>query len=160
MYTMEKVAYGQVLSHAFLQCRSATNLQYMHLFDVASSDETVQILTYPENAQLSKPIPPIVHLKPVKAILPLSLSPLAEPILLTGSGDVIRVYDVSSPEEPELLGEVDGHWHDILALKLWLRQRKEEKSGKMTIEPWIVSTSLDGTIRRWRLKGQVYFLLN
>lgn len=126
--------------------------------DIASSDETVQIVTYPIPLDTKPPklIPPITHPKPVRALLPLSLTLLGEQILLTGNGDVIRTYDVSSPEEPELLGEVDGHWHDVLALRLWLRQRKSVGSGKVTIEPWIVSTSLDGTIRKWRLSGKCY----
>ncbi|KAI0080613.1 WD40 repeat-like protein [Panus rudis PR-1116 ss-1] len=121
----------------------------------ASLDETVQVLEHPPvtstpNSNQTKPIPPISHPTAVKALLPLSLTPLSEPYLLTGSGDVIRVYDVSSPEEPELLHEVDAHWHDVSALRLWVRKTTME-DGKVMVEPWIVSASLDGTIRKWRL---------
>ncbi|CAL1704299.1 unnamed protein product [Somion occarium] len=119
----------------------------------ASSDDTVQIIDHPTQASSSsKPIPPITHPTAVKAILPISLTPLAEPYLLTGSGDVIRVYDVSSPREPELLNTVDAHWHDVTALRLWMRRTAVEgQLGKVMVEPWVISTSLDGTIRKWKL---------
>ncbi|KAH9854087.1 WD40-repeat-containing domain protein [Lenzites betulinus] len=130
----------------------------------ASSDDTVQIIprptlgaaptpaSAPETPAVTKPPPPIQHPTAVKALLPLTLTPLAEPYLLTGAGDVIRVYDVSDPLEPELLSEVDGHWHDVTALRLWMRRSAVEgEPGMVRVEPWVVSASLDGTIRRWRL---------
>jgi WD40 repeat protein len=92
----------------------------------------------------------ITHPTAVRAILPLQLL-LNEPYLITGSGDVIRTYDLSTLSEPEMLSEVDGHWHDVTALRLWVRKNQED--GKTRIEPWIVSASLDGTIRKWRLSG-------
>ncbi|TFK86376.1 WD40 repeat-like protein [Polyporus arcularius HHB13444] len=122
----------------------------------ASTDETVHIIPHvapaPAPAPGTKPIPPIQHPTAVRTILPLSVTPLGEPYLLTGSGDVIRVYDVSSPEEPELIAEIDAHWHDVTALRLWIRKSQVEgEPGKVRVEPWIVSASLDGTLRRWRL---------
>ncbi|KAI0336384.1 WD40 repeat-like protein [Cubamyces sp. BRFM 1775] len=138
----------------------------------ASTDETVQVVPHlaptppaaPAQASTTlsgsagsssaatKPPPPIQHPAPVRALLPLGLTPLAEPYLLTGAGDVIRVFDVSSPEEPELLAEVDAHWHDVTALRLWMRRSAVEGApGAVKVEPWVVSASLDGTIRRWRL---------
>jgi len=117
----------------------------------ASSDDTVQLIQHPATPA-SKPIPPLTHPTAVKAILPLSLTALAEPYLITGAGDVIRTYDMSSPDEPELLSELDAHWHDVTALRLWLRRTPVEgEDGKFSVEPWIVSTSLDSTIRKWRL---------
>ncbi|THH13607.1 hypothetical protein EW146_g6626 [Bondarzewia mesenterica] len=71
----------------------------------------------------------------------------AFPYLLGASGDVIRVYDISSLEEPEFIREVEGHWHDVTHLRVWLRKRKDGL-GK---EVWILSASLDGTIRKWKL---------
>ncbi len=104
-------------------------------------------------------MPPITHPAAVRAVLPLSTTVIAEPYLLTGSGDIIRAYDVSSPDEPELLGETDAHWHDVIALRLWMRKTTiEGEPGKIKIEPWIVSTSLDGTLRRWRLAGSFYIV--
>ncbi|OSX65158.1 hypothetical protein POSPLADRAFT_1053931 [Postia placenta MAD-698-R-SB12] len=122
----------------------------------ASSDDTVQMCQQsPATAtsdSASKPPPPITHPVAVKAVLPLALSPLAEPYLLTGAGDVIRVYDISTLEEPELLCEVDAHWHDVTALRLWMRKTPVKGTGgQFKVEPWIVSASLDGTIRKWRL---------
>ncbi|KAG6832711.1 hypothetical protein H0H92_012283 [Tricholoma furcatifolium] len=86
----------------------------------ASSDETVQVLNR-DSVSLTKPPPTITHPAPVRSILPLSLTELGEPYLLTGAGDILRVYDVSTPEEPELLIELDAHWHDITAIRLWKR---------------------------------------
>lgn len=117
----------------------------------ASSDETVQVLEQ-QLLPSSKPLPPITHPVAVRTILPLSLTDLAEPYIITGAGDVIRVYDVSSPEEPELIAEVDAHWHDVTALRLWAR-KTTGADGKARVEPWIISASLDGTIRKWRLNG-------
>ncbi|THH32958.1 hypothetical protein EUX98_g1189 [Antrodiella citrinella] len=117
----------------------------------ASSDETAQVVQHPLVPQDPpvRPTPPLTHPKAVKAILPLSVTPLGEPYLLTGSGDIIRAYDISAPDEPELLGETDAHWHDVTALKLWMRQTTVD--GKTLVEPWVISTSLDRTIRKWRL---------
>lgn len=64
----------------------------------------------------------------------------------------MRIYDVASPDEPEFIGQVDAHWHDVTAIRLWMRKFAGE-DGKTRVEPWIISTSLDGTIRRWRLSG-------
>ncbi|PIL23862.1 transporter [Ganoderma sinense ZZ0214-1] len=124
-----------------------------HLW-TASTDESVQITPHPVLPPTpgAKAISPIQHPTAVKTILPLSLTSLGEPYLLTGSGDVIRVYDVSSLHEPELIAETDGHWHDVTGLRLWIREAKiEGEPGKVRREPWIVSTSLDGTLRRWKL---------
>jgi WD40 repeat protein len=115
----------------------------------ASSDETVQITSYPPDPTSTRPTPPLNHPLPVRALLPLSLTPLAEPYVVTAYGDVIRLYDLSTISEPEILGEIDAHWHDVTAVRLWMRTSKN-KAGQTRIEPWIVSTSLDGTIRKWR----------
>ena len=125
----------------------------------ASSDETVSLYAYPPAPNSSthpgapKPIPPIPHPRAVRALLPLSLTNLGETHLLTAHGDAIRTYDVSTPAEPELLSEVDAHWHDVTALRLWVRKFQDGKDGRTKVEPWLVSASLDGTIRRWRLSG-------
>ena len=120
----------------------------------ASSDETVQILEQPQDPS-SKPAPPITHPVAVRAILPLPLTDLAEPYIITGAGDIIRIYDVSNPDEPELIGEIDAHWHDVTALRIWVRKTTGD-DGKTRVEPWIISASLDATIRKWRLQGLAY----
>ena len=133
------------------------------LISIASTDETVHIIPHPALPPTpnAKPNAPIEHPTAVRAILPLSTTSLGEPYLLTGAGDVIRVYDVSNPAEPELLAETDGHWHDVTALRLWIRETAiEGEPGKVKVEPWIVSASLDGTIRRWRLEGKCLLMMS
>ncbi|KAJ3997533.1 WD40-repeat-containing domain protein [Lentinula boryana] len=116
----------------------------------ASSDETVQVRNLYEAEK--KPVPqPIQHSTAVRCLLPLYLTDLQEPYIMTGSGDSMRVYDVSSVDEPELLNEIDAHWHDITHIRLWMRELMDEKTKQKSVEPWIVTTSLDSTIRRWRL---------
>jgi WD40 repeat protein len=80
---------------------------------------------------------------------------LADTYLVTGAGDVIRTYDISNLEEPELLGEVDAHWHDVTSIRLWLRQIKSQAQFPQ-VEPWVVTASLDGTLRKWKLSGKYY----
>lgn len=98
--------------------------------------------------------PPILHPVAVRSILPLALTEVAEPYLITGAGDMLRVYDVTSPEEPEFVMDIDAHWHDVTAIRLWKRKTLG-KDGHIKIEPWIISTSLDSTIRKWRLTGEL-----
>ena len=69
----------------------------------------------------------------------------------------MRVYDLSIFDAPELIREADAHWHDILTLRLWPRKTIGE-DGLARVEPWVVSTSLDGTIRKWRLIGLCFSL--
>jgi hypothetical protein len=98
----------------------------------------------------------IEHPQQVRCILPLILTPVALPYLLTGAGEMIGVWDISSFGEldgvAERIGEMDAHFHDVIALGLWLRKVKGE-GGATGTEAWIVSASLDGTIRRWGLSG-------
>lgn len=89
----------------------------------------------------------------VRAILPLLLTDLSEAYLISAAGDVLRTFDVSSLDEPELLSEVDGHWHDITSIRLWMRTT-EGNDGRKRIEPWIVTTSLDKTLRKWKVAGK------
>ncbi|KAJ4488430.1 WD40-repeat-containing domain protein [Lentinula aciculospora] len=116
----------------------------------ASGDETVQVRNLSETEKKPTP-PPIHHSTAVRCILPLYLTDLQEPYIITGSGDFLRVYDVSSADEPELLNEIDAHWHDITHIRLWMRQLRDEKNNQKMIEPWIITTSLDCTVRRWKL---------
>lgn len=125
----------------------------------ASADDNVQItsvlsLQSDSGTEKSRPIPPLTHSSAVKAIFPLQLSPIGEPLLLTTHDDVICLYDISDPYSPELLSTTDAHWFDVTALRFWARKvEMKGKDGKSTmgIEPWIVSVSLDQTIRKWKL---------
>ena len=117
----------------------------------ASTDETVHIIPHPSTssaqANNAKPIPPIAHPTAVRAILPLGLTPLAEPYLLTAAGEVIRVYDVSTPAEPELLSETDGHWHDVTALRLWIRRTAVSMGIRCILREWISVLLLSRDVR-------------
>ena len=112
------------------------------------------------SSPITKPFKPLTHPVAVRAILPLNLTNLVEPYLLTAAGDVLRIYDISTLDEPEYIGEVDAHWHDITAIRLWLRKFVGD-DGKARVEPWIITTSLDRTIRKWKLTGLwSYFVPN
>ena len=118
----------------------------------ASTDETVQVVPEISNPTTDKLPKPFTYPVGARAVLSLSLTGLSEPYLVTGAGDVIRTYDISNLEEPDLLGEVDAHWHDVTSIRLWLR--KVTSPGGFRIEPWVVTASLDGTLRRWKLSGK------
>ncbi|KAF5373133.1 hypothetical protein D9758_001692 [Tetrapyrgos nigripes] len=117
----------------------------------ASLDETVQVVDL-SSAESGNPSTPasIQHPTGVRCILPIGLTDLAEPYLITGSSDILRVYDVTSLKEPELINEIDAHWHDVTAIRLWIRKTMAD-DGITRVEPWVISTSLDGTIRKWKL---------
>lgn len=158
-------------------------------FRTASTDETVQIHPFPVPTQASKTssgsrsIPPITHSAAFRAVLPLPLHPLLDdstfPYLIAASGDNIRTYDISSlripsflsedektdgglsgsrdPGSAEFIREIEGHWHDVTGLGVWLKETNlKEGRGK---EVWIVSASVDLTIRRWRLAGEFFSLV-
>ena len=115
----------------------------------ASADETVKIHSCsPEEPSNEKkrPIKPIQHSTGVKALLPLYIPSLDETYLFTASGDIIRSWDTSDLDDKvEQRNEVNGHWHDVTLLKAWLASP----------DLYIMSASLDGTVRRWKVKGGV-----
>jgi len=129
----------------------------MPLLSSASTDETIQLHEYPPPPHIGlKPMTPITHTTAFRAVLPIylhsELDPDAFPYLLAGSGDCIRVYDISSLDEVELIREVEGHWHDVTHLRTWI----QESAGDARRDVWVVSGSLDGTLRKWKLSGTVY----
>jgi WD40 repeat protein len=99
-------------------------------------------------ARLNGPQPAVLkHPRFVKSILP---SPNGLPYIVTGSDDEdLRVWDVSTigDAEAQPLSVVSGHCGDITALATWVK----EENGKKTVS--VVSASLDGTLRRWTMKG-------
>lgn len=121
-------------------------------FAAASSDDTALLTLLPAPEAPARAPPPIQHPTAVRALLPLAHTPIGEPLLVTAAGDVLRLYDVSEPANPSLLSTTDAHWHNIIALGLWYR-RTGGSALSVCLEPWIVSASLDGTIRRWKLEG-------
>lgn len=68
-------------------------------------------------------------------------------LLLTGSSDEhLRVYDLAPGEaSARFVRLVEGHCADVISLRRWFRSDGNEKGE------WVVSASLDGTLRRWRL---------
>ena len=113
-------------------------------FFVASADDTVKIYPYSSEGQKKRFIKPIQHPTGVKALLPLYIPMLDETYLFTASGDIIRSWDTSELDDKiEQRNEIDGHWHDVTLLKAW----------SASPDPYILSASLDGTIRRWKVKG-------
>ncbi|KAI0282189.1 WD40-repeat-containing domain protein [Russula aff. rugulosa BPL654] len=122
-----------------------------HLWS-ASADETIQMLVYPPPTHVGlKKMTPITDRKGFRAVLPIylhpELDPDAFPYLLAGSGDCIHVYDISSLDEVELLREIEGHWHDVTHLRTWIQGSGDGARRDV----WVVSGSLDGTLRRWKL---------
>lgn len=96
--------------------------------------------------------------------LPLALPTLGSSHLLTGSADEqLRIFDLNqldptpptatwsgTPTNPGekldgLVREVEGHTHDIVDLGVYT---VEGEGGKT--EGWVLSASLDGTLRRWK----------
>jgi hypothetical protein len=68
--------------------------------------------------------PPGTHVPPalmqrqaVRCVLPLGLSVLGEPYMLTGAGDAIRAYDFADADVPVLLTEAHAHAHDVTKKK-------------------------------------------
>ncbi|TEB35988.1 WD40 repeat-like protein [Coprinellus micaceus] len=123
----------------------------------ASSDETVQIhpAIESEPGTIQKLPQPLEHpALAVKSLLVLPLTDLGESYLLTAAGDFLRVYDISTLAEPELVSNTDVHWHDITAVRLWYRAKKTDEVTH--VEPYIVTTSLDQSIRKWRLAGTLF----
>ncbi len=96
----------------------------------------------------------IPHPSLVRAILPLLSMQVPQPYLITGSADKIFVWDITSIDEEygviEKVTELDAHTHDVTAIGFWVRSSETEGRTK---EAWIVTASLDGTIRRWHLGG-------
>lgn len=107
----------------------------------------MKIHPYPSEGQgdeKKRPIEPIQHPTGVKALLPLYILSLGETYLFTASGDIIRSWDTSDLDDKiEQRNEIDGHWHDVTLLGAW----------SASDDLYILSASLDGTIRRWKVKG-------
>ncbi|BGP46901.1 WD repeat-containing protein 49 [Rhodotorula kratochvilovae] len=141
----------------------------------ASADNSVLLSTLDRSSPSSAPVPilRIPHPAQVRALLPLSHAPAAltlallsgtpvAPYLLTsGADELLRLWDLSlpalDPSPPReasrawrgvpALGrlegctrEVEGHAHEVVQLRAYACEG----------ELWVLSASLDGTLRRWR----------
>ncbi|KAJ1307418.1 hypothetical protein OPQ81_001520 [Rhizoctonia solani] len=136
----------------------------------ASTDNTVCIQSLEKEA-VSRSLDHATH---VKSLIPLHLTPTGLPTLITGSSTgALHIWDLEwqgDGDDPAVIdgngaresGMVDVHSHDVTGIALWVRQPVAEAAtetaseGKelprvKSLEAWIISSSLDGTLRRWRL---------
>lgn len=141
--------------------------------NLASTDNTVRVQSFDKGAVS----PCLGHPTHVRSLLPLHLTPTGLPVVIAGSSSGgIHMWDLEwngDSDDPSVIdgsgaresGLVDVHSHDVSALALWIRHPTIEASiytsGKgqelplvKSVEAWIVSGSLDGTLRRWRVTGQ------
>ena len=71
------------------------------------------------------------------AIRTLALDPETETVITAGRDEKIKIWDA---ESGELVGSYEGHYEEIVGLAI--------------ISGEVLSISLDGTVRRWSLKGE------
>ncbi|KDE04483.1 hypothetical protein MVLG_05050 [Microbotryum lychnidis-dioicae p1A1 Lamole] len=138
----------------------------------ASADNSVLLSTFDSSSPSSAPIPTtrIVHPYHLKSVLPLgiALPNLNSSHILTGSADeAIRILDLNSispsshppfpwsgipsPADEKMVGlvrQVEGHSHDVVDLHVYTQVGLPEQGGRL--EAWLLSASVDGTLRRWR----------
>lgn len=148
-----------------------------HFFSIAASaDHSILLSTFsPVSSVLKTPPTPSLRIPfptPLKSVLPL---PLAFPslnlayILVGSSDEKLRIIDYSElrspppgefrglPSEKESEGlqlAIEGHSHEVIELKGYTVVNEEGRK-----EAWVVSASVDGTLRRWnwdRLKKGEY----
>ncbi|CAE6435227.1 unnamed protein product [Rhizoctonia solani] len=136
----------------------------------ASTDNTARVQSLEKEAVLHS----LDHATHVRSLIPLHLTPAGLSVLITGSvTGGLHIWDLEWPgdgDDPAVVdgngaresGMVDVHSHDVTALALWVREPEAETAietaseGKelsrvQSVEAWVVSASLDGTLRRWRL---------
>lgn len=169
-------AHGRVWSGEIMRCLGWW--RSINCFLIASTDDTVRVQSVEAAQSQSQSL--LQHPEHVRSLLPIHLTAAALPILITGTANgALHVWDVEGKgggdgDDPSLIdgrgaqvsGVVDVHSHDVCALALWVRNPAVEKNlgaGKegtlesvKNPEAWIVSGSLDGTLRRWKLAGERY----
>ncbi|KAG8734249.1 hypothetical protein FRC11_007504 [Ceratobasidium sp. 423] len=136
----------------------------------ASTDNSVRVQTLDKEAVSHS----LDHATHVRSLIPLHLTPAGLPVLITGTAiGALHIWDLEwrgDGDDPAVIdgngaresGMIDVHSHDVTALALWVRQPVAEAATETTsegkelprvqsAEAWVVSGSLDGTLRRWRL---------
>ncbi|KAJ1027445.1 hypothetical protein NDA18_003451 [Ustilago nuda] len=120
---------------------------------------------------ISTPHTKLLHKDFVRSILPIpfylptnpslpQFEPFEEALITGGSDEHVRLYPSANSEEEEVY-QVEGHWHEITSLACWIRHPNPSFPTVPTseallppakeVQVWILSASLDGTIRRWNL---------
>ncbi|CAE6479167.1 unnamed protein product [Rhizoctonia solani] len=136
----------------------------------ASTDNTVRVQALEKEAVSHS----LDHATHVRSLIPLHITPAGLPVLITGTAmGALHIWDLEwqgDGDDPAIIdgngaresGMIDVHSHDVTALALWVRQPMAEAATEImnegkelprvqSAEPWVVSGSLDGTLRRWRL---------
>lgn len=139
------------LKNEWIPHRTGINALFVanDLLFTGSSDESVAIQNVPKPLPDSKVLHHVTQPHSVKALLPLFLTFEDATYLVVAVGDSLRIYSydpLSAQDPPELLCEIEAHSHDITSLDVWMRTGKNGKA-----ELWILSASLDSTLRRWSL---------
>lgn len=108
----------------------------------------------------------IAHDDFVKAVLPLGLhwrshavaDEYADAVVTGGSDEHVRMFVDASASDQRHVHVVEAHWHEVSALALWKRTRATTPRLPSVLPPpsaqaeaWIVSASLDGSVRRFAL---------
>ncbi|GAC96351.1 hypothetical protein PHSY_003931 [Pseudozyma hubeiensis SY62] len=114
-----------------------------------SSSKTIPLGTQPP---LSTPYIHLPHTDFVKSILPLPLFPTTNlsSIITGGSDEHLHIYP--TPSSPPIL--IEAHWHELTSLALYIRPPSPNSPilpPSSTPEVWIISASLDASIRRFNL---------
>ncbi|GAA6027862.1 hypothetical protein JCM8097_001753 [Rhodosporidiobolus ruineniae] len=145
----------------------------------ASADNSILLSRLSLSSPSTPPIPLLRIPLPSQArsLLPLPLSPSLPslpspppPYLITGTSDeLLRVFDLSRSElDPDAtretkrgwtglplaegttpegcVNEIEAHTHEVVQLRAYTVLNKD--NGRR--EPWVLSASLDGTLRRWK----------
>lgn len=141
------------------QVWAASHDKTLHLFEPLSSATSNAHQRSSHTGTALGSLPPlaprlvIMHPDYVKSVLPLPFELGMPSIVLTGGADEdIRVYDLNQ-RPPVLLRQQQGHWHEVQHLSLWRGNVDGAASSQpSTTPPWfVISTGLDGSIRRWKL---------
>jgi len=140
---------------------------YEHTLFTASSDNTAQCLTRPI-APTPSPSHNITNAQP-KPQTWTSTDTFTHPdwvrslvhdpdtnLLVTGCRDEeVRVWDMNDMNTGECVRTLTGHFESVEGVCLvTLAITEGDKNTKQERHKWIISVSLDGTLRRWRLDGE------
>lgn len=142
-----------------ISCSMDSQILYHSLSSGSSASSTVK-------PALTIPDPLYPESTSIRSLLLLPSTFHPAPLLLCGASDQdVRVFDISDTLESasrsytaeqvktsrtgraKEISRIRGHWADVIDLDVWIK----EVDGKK--EAWVVSASLDETLRRWSIQG-------